>query len=98
MPWTPEEAREHARKGGQARQEKRREEAKAAKQPPADEALMQQLWEASQGLGDWKTLKPSERLDALKRYMEYRLGKPSAKADKEEPSPGEQEKHGIVLD
>lgn len=94
MPWTKEEAQEQARKGGLARQEKLREQ----RQPPSEEALMHHLWEAAQALGDWKELKASERLDALKRYMEYRIGKPTARGGENPESPDDQEERGIRVE
>lgn len=91
--WTPEEAREHARKGGEARAEQRKRErltpaqrarrALAAKSPD----LAQELVDAALGKGTFEDLDPKTRVQALMRALEHGLGRPPAAA-----KPAEEEK------
>lgn len=84
MPWTPEEARENARKGGLAKGENAKRRATMSPEERALEAiggkldkLSKELLDAALGEGDFEDLKKETRVAAILRAMEWRLGKPA---------------------
>lgn len=104
MPWTPEEAKAMAVKGGKARaaQRAKERELEALKSPEekvedaeaqfrdAAPKLAKELLKAALGQGPFDDLKSAERLAAIQRCLEYGVGKPTA-TPKEKPKPVEAE-------
>ncbi len=104
MPWSAEEAKAMAVKGGKARAAQRAAELEAqrnadpemealeaeAKFRAASSRLSQRLIDAAEGKGVFKALKAGEQLTAIMRALEYGVGKPTA-LPKEKPRDPEQE-------
>lgn len=51
--------------------------------------LTRALLDAALGTGDWHDLPLEKRLDALKRALEYAVGRPTARKDSEPATPEE---------
>ena len=76
--FTKETAAEIGRRGGLKSAEVRRANASGPFKPEdhKDDA-MRELWRAAQGGGGWGELGLDKRLDALKRFLEYAVGRPT---------------------
>ena len=80
MPWTAEEAAQHASAGGKATArkmqkspEERAVEACRTKAPD----LMKELLAAAAGTGDFLGIKAETRVSAILRALEYGIGRPA---------------------
>lgn len=103
MPWTAEQAREYAAKGGRARAESM----KARKAKTADErakaifeaaasTMAAILVEAAKGEGDFAALEPKERAAFAKTVLEFGIGRPMTRKAKEAEEAPEDD-HGLEL-
>ena len=83
--FTKDTAAEIGRRGGLKSGEVRRAKASGPFNPEAhkDDA-MRELWRAAQGGGRWAELGLDKRLDALKRFLEYAVGRPTPAKPAEE--------------
>ena len=83
--FTKATAAEIGRRGGLKSGAVRRAKASEPFNPEAhkDEA-MRELWRAAQGAGRWGELGLDKRLDALKKFLEYAVGRPTPAKPAEE--------------
>lgn len=107
-PWTKEEAIEMGRKGGLAKAAKQKLEAAQTEEEKlqAAELLFKQeaprmaaeLIKAAKGHGDYKNLKPGEKLSAILRALEYGVGKPGTSPKQPPAPPTPEDEGGLVIE
>lgn len=100
MPWTPEQAREMGRKGGQRSGVTRRSGEQLARARLAREApkLAEELLKAARGEPPYDKLDPRDRLNAVMRALEHGIGRPgTVRPDDGREKPREEDRPGLVV-